>query len=1096
MKKADIRKWARMASYQRGYDIFREGKVLRLEQSEKGESRISLSGDVKGSGRNIYLSEVEYDKKTDRLTDYYCDCPAYDAYPSLCKHCVALLFSHLEEQERRERTLSRQKAQAELKKYKGITVTTTPSIREILQKRAMRQALPIVQRKTYGKVRLEATLSPKYNGFQVEFRIGIDRMYVMKNVFDFADSMRDHAGFAYGKGLAFDHVPEAFEEKSRPMAEFIMRWVEDYREKHTREYVGGAYYRGESVLRRPVLDIFSLEKFLLALGDNSFTYDNLERKKEVWKVKKGPVFRHMTLVGDEKGIQVSISHLSGYIGKRYYIYFIDGTVHMDPIERLKPIEDFLSCMAGIPRRQIYIGAEDAPAFCRELLPALEQVYECDKSHFDRSLYGVMTPVFEIYLDAPNRDMILCRTEAVYGDHRFRLFDDTPSNIRDLLKENQVRELISNYTNAFDPENQNMAASGSEEVMYRLLTEGIVEFQKIGKVFVSDSVKKIRVRESPHVTLGVSLGGDTLQLSLNTPDLSRHELVEILSRYERKKKYYRLKNGDFIRMDESGVAALQEITEDMGIVPAQLKKEKIQIPGYRALYLEAKSEDSREHGVTIEKNKDFRALIRRMRAVDEGEFRVPDSLKGVLRSYQCEGYFWLKMLNANGFGGILADDMGLGKTLQVICFLLSEWEENEEKNLRTLIVAPASLVYNWKNEIEKFAPGLPVKMIVGKAEERAARIKESGSREVLLTSYDLIRRDRELYEQVPFFCEVIDEAQYIKNHNTKAAQAVKSVSASFRIALTGTPVENRLSELWSIFDYLMPGFLYSYKRFRERIELPAVQDQDEKVFAGLQKMIRPFVLRRLKKQVLRDLPEKLEEEVYAPLAGEQKKLYLAHVQRIRMMLEQKTEEEFRTGKIEILSELTRLRQICCDPALVYENYKGNAEKTELCLDLIENAAAGGHKILLFSQFTSMLQTLQEKLDKRGISFYTLTGNTGKEKRVQLVERFNNDDTSVFCISLKAGGTGLNLTSADVVIHYDPWWNIAVQDQATDRAHRIGQKNVVSVYKLVVKDTIEQNILHLQERKKELAERVLGGESLGRTDFTREELLEILSTGFSG
>ena len=242
-----------------------------------------------------------------------------------------------------------------------------------------------------------------------------------------------------------------------------------------------------------------------------------------------------------------------------------------------------------------------------------------------------------------------------------------------------------------------------------------------------------------------------------------------------------------------------------------------------------------------------------------------------------------------------------------------------------------------------------------------------------------------------------------------------------------------------------------------------------------------------------MPDKLEEEVYAPLEGEQRSLYQAHVQRIRLMLEQQTDEEFKNSKIEILSELTRLRQLCCDPALVYENYKGNADKTELCLDLVENAVSGGHKILLFSQFTTMLQTLQEKLDERGISFYTLTGNTGKEKRLQLVERFNKDDTSVFCISLKAGGTGLNLTAADVVIHYDPWWNLAVQNQATDRAHRIGQKNVVTVYKLVMKDTIEENILRLQERKKELAETVLGGENIGKASLTREELMEILAIG---
>ncbi|MDE6203300.1 MAG: DEAD/DEAH box helicase, partial [Lachnospiraceae bacterium] len=325
----------------------------------------------------------------------------------------------------------------------------------------------------------------------------------------------------------------------------------------------------------------------------------------------------------------------------------------------------------------------------------------------------------------------------------------------------------------------------------------------------------------------------------------------------------------------------------------------------------------------------------------------------------------------------------------------------------------------------------------------------------------------------------------------SAKAVKEIEAGCRFALTGTPIENRLSELWSIFDYLMPGFLYGYQRFRSEVEVPAVQNQDEKAMKKLQKMVRPFILRRLKKDVLMDLPDKLEECMYAPMEGEQWKLYCAHVQRLRMMLDKQSEEEFKHAKIQVLSELTKLRQLCCDPSLIYENYAGASAKTAMCMELIANAVAGGHKVLLFSQFTSMLENLQSKLSEEGISYYTLTGTTPKEKRLKLVEDFNKDETSVFCISLKAGGTGLNLTAADIVIHYDPWWNLAVQNQATDRAHRIGQKNVVNVFKLIMKDTIEENIIRLQERKKELAEQVLSGENVGSGSFTKEELLELLA-----
>ena len=383
------------------------------------------------------------------------------------------------------------------------------------------------------------------------------------------------------------------------------------------------------------------------------------------------------------------------------------------------------------------------------------------------------------------------------------------------------------------------------------------------------------------------------------------------------------------------------------------------------------------------------------------------------------------------------------------------------------------------------------MVIGTASERAKTLEDIQEKDVLITSYDLLKRDIKRYENLTFHCEVIDEAQYIKNFNTQAAKAVKEIRASFKLALTGTPIENRLSELWSIFDYLMPGFLYSYKRFREELEIPIVQNKDQIAIKRLQKMITPFVLRRLKKDVLTDLPDKLEENVYARLEGEQQKIYDANVKKIQLMLEKQSDEEFKSSRIQLLADLTRLRQICCDPSLVYENYKAGSAKVEMCMELVQNAISGGHKILLFSQFTSMLEILQERMEKEKISFYTLTGATSKENRAKMVDAFNRDDTSVFCISLKAGGIGLNLTSADIVIHFDPWWNIAVQNQATDRAHRIGQEKVVSVYKLIVKGTIEENITKIQEKKKELADQILSGEGINSGTFTKDELLDLLN-----
>lgn len=614
-------------------------------------------------------------------------------------------------------------------------------------------------------------------------------------------------------------------------------------------------------------------------------------------------------------------------------------------------------------------------------------------------------------------------------------------------------------------------------------------------------------------------------------MSREDLIDILSRYNKKKKFYRLKNGAFVNAADSGLDTVEELRTGLQLTDKQMKQDRIEVQKYRALYLDAQLKENPV--VSAVKDKSFKSLVRNMKTVEDNDFEVPESLDKVLREYQKRGFLWIKTLRHNGFGGILADDMGLGKTLQVIAFLLSEFLERKNTDIEnitlkeatvlnvqsetksetaevqeadideamngqtgklqrnTLIIAPASLVYNWSSEIQRFAPELTVRMVTGTAAERRMVLTEAGTEDILLTSYDLLKRDISEYEKYQFQCEIIDEAQYIKNANTQAAKAVKEVQAEFKLALTGTPVENRLSELWSIFDYLMPGFLYSYKKFREEVEIPAVQNSDEDAMKRLQKMIRPFVLRRLKKEVLTDLPDKLEENMFVQLTGEQQKLYDAHVKRMMLMLDKQSEEEFKTSKITILAELTKLRQICCDPSLVFTDYKADSAKTEMCLNMICNAVASGHKILLFSQFTTMLDHLANRLEEEKISYYMLTGATSKEKRAQMVESFNNDDTQVFCISLKAGGTGMNLTAADIVIHFDPWWNLAVQNQATDRAHRIGQKNAVNVYKLIVKDTIEENIMKLQEKKRELADQILEGEGLNGSSLTREELMELLS-----
>jgi SNF2 family DNA or RNA helicase len=429
-------------------------------------------------------------------------------------------------------------------------------------------------------------------------------------------------------------------------------------------------------------------------------------------------------------------------------------------------------------------------------------------------------------------------------------------------------------------------------------------------------------------------------------------------------------------------------------------------------------------------------------------------------------------------------MGLGKTVQLIAFLLAHRGRGQ-----SMVVCPASLVYNWQAEFERFAPTMDVAVVAGTAAQRRA-VRADKSHEVLVTSYDLLRRDVAEYADHDFFCVTLDEAQFIKNHQTLAAQATKTLVAKHRFALTGTPVENRLSELWSIFDFLMPGLLGGYERFRERYEAPIVSG-DEESAARLRAAVGPFILRRLKVDVLTDLPDKIETTIVARMEKEQLKLYQANEQALRMSLAKQGDAELARGKLQILAELTKLRQLCCDPRLVFENYRSSSCKLDTIWELVSASCDAGAKVLIFSQFTSFLELIGKRLRREHVGFYELTGSTLKKRRLELVNAFNNDDTPVFLISLKAGGTGLNLTGAQVVIHADPWWNVAAEDQATDRAHRIGQQSDVTVYKVICKDSIEERIVALQAAKADLAEAVVGegsGQSLG--SLSREDLLELL------
>lgn len=459
------------------------------------------------------------------------------------------------------------------------------------------------------------------------------------------------------------------------------------------------------------------------------------------------------------------------------------------------------------------------------------------------------------------------------------------------------------------------------------------------------------------------------------------------------------------------------------------------------------------------------------------------MEDILRPYQITGYRWLCSLAHYGMGGILADDMGLGKTLQTITYVLAN------PGTRTLIVCPTSLAYNWQDEFSKFAPQIATQIISGTPQERADLMQQSTDVPVWITTYPLIRKDVDLYKAQIFDACFIDEAQFIKNPTSLGAKAVKAVQAKHRFALTGTPIENTLSELWSIFDFVMPGFFGRYRQFEECYEKPILRDHDSVQMQKLRRKIRPFVLRRMKKEVLTELPDKIETRRMAEMGAKQRKIYESYLARIQMELAGDEENTPGGNRMQVLAALTRLRQICCHPATFASNYHGGSGKLDLLMEQLPDILEGGHSVIVFSQFTSMLSIIAHELKQRNIPFFYLAGSTSAQERKREVKEFNRGEVKVFLISLKAGGTGLNLTGADTVIHFDPWWNPAVEDQATDRAYRIGQKKKVQVIKYVMKDSIEEKIYELQKRKKQLSDQLIqAGESFV-TQLTMEEIKEL-------
>ena len=1000
----------------------------------------------------------------------------------ICEHCMALLI--LTTEEIRKRT---------------DWDTTDRQARRMLERFWEFHGSPMEPLESYAgaaaggnggrTVILEPRLLDTADGLRLDFRIGTEgKLYVLKDLEQLTEAVRNGIGFELGSKAFLNLSADRFDEKSEAWFALIRQAVLEER-VHAREKE-----RRQKKLQGILLYGTLLDDF----------YDLAEGTE--LELRYGSEKRRLSVTGEAPKLRLELRkettddgvfHGAVLKGKLPEIlngvcaqYCTDGKklwrVEGDRLHALEPL--FEGNTRGLV--SMHVGRSCLADFYYHVLPELRKSVEVDEP--DREEILSMLPpeaAFRFLLDAEDGTPV-CHALADYGEQDSYLLTDWKSPpVRAVEKRDRFQEsAVLRQVEIYFPDNRgngDLAAMEDEDSVFRVLNEGVDVLCRMGEVLSTARFDALTIRRSVKLQLGISVESGIMDLKISSEDVDLAELAEILASYRLRKKYHRLKSGEFVRLDQ-GIEELAELADALQLKNRDLLNGEVSVPAFRAFYLEEMLRNTQELYSTRDRH--YRKLIQDFSNLKDAEFEVPDSLKQTIRSYQVYGYKWLRSLAGCGFGGILADEMGLGKTIQIIAAMLAEKQEGIIGT--SLVICPASLVYNWVEELHRFAPELSVCPVEGNQAERWTIIEKCGKWDVLISSYDHLKRDIAAYEGKLFLWEVLDEAQFIKNQTTSAAKAVKVIHARHRFALTGTPIENRLSELWSIFDFLMPGFLYRYETFRNELEKPITRDGDGQASRRLRRMVAPFILRRLKTDVLKDLPEKVEESRIVHFEDEQQKLYDAQVLHMKSLLEEESDESFRKSKIQILAELMKIRQICCDPALLFEDYSGGSAKLEACMDLIHSAMDGGHRILLFSQFTSMLDLLKQRLQKEQISYYEITGATPKKERLQLVSDFNSGEVPLFLISLRAGGTGLNLTGADIVIHYDPWWNAAAQNQATDRAHRIGQRKPVTVYRLLAKDTIEEKIQQLQEKKLLLADEIIGGEQVSLSSLTREELLGLI------
>ena len=1066
----------------------------------ENENNFEITGKVRG--QDIYRTHIHVENG--EIEDVTCECQDYQTRYASCKHIVATMMEFAENPKYID--IVKNKNNVEINKtlnidakYRGFKQIVNQFYADEMKE--IEHAEEKEHKKEKIKIEPKLIYDKYINNLRVEFKIGNQRMYKLNNLTEFYDRMMTSAKYKYGNKLEFTHTEDAFDEQDLNLLHFILKNAEIISFVNSSANTSYRYY-GKVVNDNYIaLNNTELDELFEILKDKEIAFQEEYKEEKIKLVNQDPDFHFILkksgkqeykIISNQKiDIMREINILYGtkyeYIMLKNAIYRCSDNFKDSTLKLLKLFkENFLS--------EVVLSKEQLPELFSVILPKMNDSIEFkDVDETELEQYKPKKLVVKMFLDFDNNDHIIADAKFCYDEEEFNPLQEN-INIkyaRDVVAESKAINMLRKTGFMYYAQKECFILPDNDKI-YNFLSDEINEYMQKFQIMVTDNFKTKEIKHPKIGSLGVKVENNLLSINLESLNININELEEIMKNYNLKKKYYKLKDGSFLDLEENlDIEFIDKLVSGMGINYRDLEKGTVQLPVNRTLYLNQLLKNLTNS--QINKNSEYKKIVTGLEQENlEDEIKVPESLEKVLRYYQKTGYKWLKTLDNYKFGGILADDMGLGKTIQMLSIIAGYVEENENRRA-SIVICPSSLTLNWQNESKKFTNDLKTLVIRGNSQERKEQIEKVDEYDLVITSYDLLKRDIDAYakKQYQFRFAIADEAQYLKNSNTQNAKAVKQILADTRYALTGTPIENSLAELWSIFDYIMPGYLFTYKKFRNDYEVPIIKDNDQKSMKRLKMLIEPFVLRRTKKEVLTELPEKTVTVLNNQMKEEQEKIYLSYLARAKQEIaETMNIRGFERSHIQVLAALTRLRQICCHPGLFIRDYKDGSSKLEQCIEIVKDATDSGHKILLFSGYTSMFEFIEKELKENNITYFKLTGSTKVDDRIRMVDEFNaNKDIKVFLISLKAGGTGLNLTGADMVIHYDPWWNSSAENQATDRAYRIGQRNNVQVYKLITKNSIEEKIYELQQKKSQLIDNVLDTKTSFISKLSKEDIMKL-------